>query len=213
MLLNCSCKSFLTVQLNCWCSGKKIQQPARAKDLFYCLFVHLYAHLPWSALPLAIAQSLKKQKTLAIFRFLPFPSSAPPTRTSSATLPQLGPPRQLSLRHENPHSQTSLQKFRPLHVWLPAQAFSSTVPSSSPKTIKWSSLLNQFSGATIRLPAPGAAIRLPVRPPSDRSQRYWARWCYAKMLCEIVEWKCRRKVLSEVAGRKNVVCKLLRNGM
>jgi hypothetical protein len=139
--------------------------------------------------------------------------NSPPTRTSSATLPQLGPPRQLSLRHENPHSQTSLQKFRPLHVWLPAQAFSYTVPSSSPKTIKWSSLLNQFSGAAIRLPAPGAAIRLPVRPPSDRSQRYWARWCYAKMLCEIVKWKCRRKVLSEVAGRKNVVCKLLRNGM
>jgi hypothetical protein len=29
-----------------------------------------------------------------------------------------------------------------LHVWLPAQAFSCTVPSSSSKTIKWSSLLN-----------------------------------------------------------------------
>ncbi len=46
MLFSCSCKSFLTVQLNCWRSGKKIQQPAKAKDLFYCLSVHLYAHLP-----------------------------------------------------------------------------------------------------------------------------------------------------------------------
>jgi hypothetical protein len=59
-----------------------------------------------------------------------------------------------------------------LLVWLPAQAFSCTVPSSSPKTIKWSFLLNQFSSAAIRLPALGAAIRLPVRPPSDRSQYY-----------------------------------------
>jgi hypothetical protein len=104
-------------------------------------------------------------------------------------LPPLRPPRQLSLNsdlldsspstptsstalptsHKNPRSKTSFQKFRPLPVWLPAQAFSCTVPSSSPKTIKWSSLLNQFSGATIRLPAPGAAIRFPVRPPSDWS--------------------------------------------
>ncbi len=114
--------------------------------------------------------SKKIKKIPAIFRFLPFPSSAslnsdllrssPSTPTSSTALPA---------NHKNSHSKTSLQKFRPLPVWLPAQAFSYTVPSSSPKTIKWSSLLNQFSGAAIRLPAPGAAIRLPVRPPSDRS--------------------------------------------
>ncbi len=35
-----------------------------------------------------------------IFRFLPFPSSAPPTRTSLATLPQHGPPRQLSFNSD-----------------------------------------------------------------------------------------------------------------
>jgi hypothetical protein len=88
-------------------------------------------------------------------------------------LPPLGPPRQLSPAcHKNSRSKTSLQKFRPLPVWLPAQASSCTVTSSSPKTIKWSFLLNQFSGAAIRLPAPRAAIRLPVRPPSDRSQHY-----------------------------------------
>ncbi len=86
--------------------------------------------------------------------------SSPSIQTSPAALPAC---------HENPRSQTSLQKFQPLHVWLPAQAFSCTIPSSSPKTIKWSSLLNQFFGAASRLPAPGAAIRLPVRPPSDRS--------------------------------------------
>jgi hypothetical protein len=68
MLLSCSCKSFLTVQLNCWRSGK-VQQLARAKDLFYCLFVHLYAHLPSSALLLAIAHPISK-KISVIFRFL-----------------------------------------------------------------------------------------------------------------------------------------------
>ncbi len=80
--------------------------------------------------------------------------------TSSTALPAC---------HKNSRSKTSLQKFRPLPVWLPAQASSCTVTSSSPKTIKWSFLLNQFSGAAIRLPAPRAAIKLPVRPPSDRS--------------------------------------------
>ncbi len=45
MFLSCSCKSFLTIQLNCW-RIRKVQQLARAKDLFYCLSVHLYAHLP-----------------------------------------------------------------------------------------------------------------------------------------------------------------------
>ncbi len=114
----------------------------------------------------------KKIKIPAIFRFLPFPSPAPSTRTSSATLPATP---------KNLRSKTSLQKFRPLHVWLPAQAFSCTVPSSSPKTIKWSSLLSQFSGAAIRLPTPWAAIRLPtpwtamrlpVRPPSGRSHTH-----------------------------------------
>jgi hypothetical protein len=33
-------------------------------------------------------------------------------------------------------SKTSLQKFRPLHVWLPAQAFPCTVPSSCPQNHK-----------------------------------------------------------------------------
>ncbi len=50
MLLSWSCKSFLTIQLNCWRNGK-FQQLARTKDLIYCLSVHLYAHLPWFALP------------------------------------------------------------------------------------------------------------------------------------------------------------------
>ncbi len=69
MLLSCSYKSFLTVQLNCWRNGK-VQQLARAKDLFYCLYVHLYAHLPSSALLLAIAHPISKKKVSVSFRFL-----------------------------------------------------------------------------------------------------------------------------------------------
>jgi hypothetical protein len=68
MLLSCSYKSFLIVQLNCWRRGK-VQQLAKAKDLFYCLFVHLYAHLPSSALLLAITHPISK-KISVIFRFL-----------------------------------------------------------------------------------------------------------------------------------------------
>jgi hypothetical protein len=132
-----------------------------------------------------LSPSPSLQKNKKIPRDLPLPplsiihSPNPdlPSSSPSTDLPGNSPsthtsPAALLACHENPRSQTSLQKFQPLHVWLPAQAFSCTIPSSSPKTIKWSSLLNQFSGAASRLPAPGAAIRFPVRPPSDRSQWY-----------------------------------------
>ncbi len=52
---------------------------------------------------------------------------------------------------------------------FPLKLFLAPFQVHVPKTIKWPSLLSQFSGATIRLPAPGAAIKLPVRPPCDRS--------------------------------------------
>ncbi len=124
MFFNCSCKSFLTVQLNCWHSGK-VQQLARAKDFFYCLSVHLYAHLPSSALLLAITQPVSQKKNSQSSASFPSPSLS--TRTPFVALPA-------SLK--NPHSKTSLQKFWPLHVWLPAQAFPCTVPSSCPQNHK-----------------------------------------------------------------------------
>ncbi len=125
MLLSCSCKSFLTVQLNCWRSGK-VQQLARAKDLFYCLSVHLYAHLPSSTLLLAITHPVSK-KNKNPWSSASFPSPGLSIRTPSAAL-------HASLK--NPRSKTSLQKFQPLHVWLPAQAFPYTVPSSCPQNHK-----------------------------------------------------------------------------
>jgi hypothetical protein len=55
---------------------------------------------------------------------------------------------------------------------FPLKLFPALFQVHVPKTIKWPSLLSQFSGATIRLPAPGAAIKLPVRPPCDRSHHH-----------------------------------------
>jgi hypothetical protein len=57
---------------------------------------------------------------------------------------------------------------------FPLKLFPAPFQVHVPKTIKWLSLLSQFFGAAIRLPAPGAAIRFPVRPPCDRSQWFFA---------------------------------------
>ncbi len=97
MLLNCSCKSFLNVQLNCWCNGK-VQQPARAKDLsivYLCIFMLIYHDLHCLS-PSPSLQNKKKKKSSRSFASSPFHHSLPqlgPPRQ----LPQLGTPRQLSL--------------------------------------------------------------------------------------------------------------------
>ncbi len=152
MLLNCSCKSFLIVQLNCWRNGKNFNNQPELKIssiVYLCISMLIYHDLHC----LSPSPSLQKNKK-SLWSSASSPFHHP--------LPQLIPPQQLSLNtdllgsspstrtssaavpanHKNPRSRTSLQKFRPLHVWLPAQAFSCTVPSSSSKTIKWSSLLN-----------------------------------------------------------------------
>jgi hypothetical protein len=160
MLFNCSCKSFLTVQLNCWRSGK-VQQLARAKDLFYCLSVHLYVHLPSSALLLAIAHPVSKKNKKIHDLPLPF----------HHLVSQLGSPLQLSLPVSKIRAPRLPSKNSDHCMFgFPLKLFPTPFQVHVPKTIKWPSLLSQFFGVAIRLPALGAAIRFPVRPPCDRSQ-------------------------------------------
>jgi hypothetical protein len=82
------------------------------------IYHHLHCFSP------SPTQSPKKKFPWA---FASFPSLGLSTWTPSAALPA---------NLKNPRSKTSLQKFRPLHVWLPAQAFPCTVPSSCPQNHK-----------------------------------------------------------------------------
>jgi hypothetical protein len=84
--------------------------------VYLCISMLIYHDLHC----LSPSPSLQKNKKIpAMFRFLPFPSSASPTPTSSATLPQLRPPRQLSLNSDlldsSPYQsqKSALQDFLP----------------------------------------------------------------------------------------------------
>ncbi len=98
MLLSCSCKSFLTVQLNCWRSKKKFNNQPELKIssiVYLCISMLIYHDL--HCLPPPSPNLQKNKKSPRSSASSPFHHPLPPTRTSSAALPQLRPPRQLSL--------------------------------------------------------------------------------------------------------------------
>ncbi len=87
-------------------------------------------------------------------------------------LPQLRPSQQHSLSPPKIRAPRLPSKNSGRCMFgFPFKLFPALFQVHVPKTIKWPSLLSQFSGAAIRILAPGAAIRLPVRPPSD-----WSQW-------------------------------------